>query len=117
MPVEEGEEEEEEQQQEAQLAHTPPSMAPYNNNINAAPNTNLNMQQQQQTQLWDAFRAGAMWAQSQGGQMPVPGYGYGQMPPGSPMGAFFSQPPPAGGQTSPGNGEEIGGPDQIGEHI
>ena len=116
MPVEEGEEEEEEQQQEAQLAHTPPSMAPYNNNINAAPNTNLNMQQQQQTQLWDAFRAGAMWAQSQGGQMPVPGYGYGQMPPGSPMGAFFSQ-PPAGGQTSPGNGEEIGGPDQIGEHI
>lgn len=38
---------------------------------------NPNMQPAMQGQLWDAFRAGAMWAQSQGGQMPPPmGYGH-----------------------------------------
>lgn len=62
-----------------------------------AASNNPNMQYQ----LWDAFRAGAMWAQSQGGQVP-PGYGYGGMPnapPGGNMG-FFGQPPagaPMGG--------------------
>lgn len=105
MPVEEREEEEE---YKAQIVNGPPSMDPYNN-INTAPSTNPNMHQQQQTQLWDAFRAGAMWAQSQGAQMPI-----WSADAGSPMTAFFSQPP--AGQTGPGNGEENGGPDQIGEH-
>ncbi|KAL3792112.1 hypothetical protein HJC23_013386 [Cyclotella cryptica] len=50
-----------------------------------------------QQQLWDAFRAGAMWAQSQAGQMPpggMPPGGYGgySMPMPGGMG-FFSQPP------------------------
>ena len=55
-----------------------PPMMPQMNNMGNVPNM-----QGMQGQLWDAFRAGAMWAQSQGGQMPpgqmmgMPG-GYGQ---------------------------------------
>lgn len=59
--------------------------------------TNNPNPQHQNSQLWDAFRAGAMWAQSQGGQVPA-GYGYGSMSNpsvGSPM-TFFSQPSTAG---------------------
>ena len=48
-----------------------------------------NMQGGMQGQMWDAFRAGAMWAQSQAGQMqggmpPIPPSGYGQAPPNPP---------------------------------
>lgn len=70
-----------------------PVMVPY---MNTANNPNM---QHQNSQLWDAFRAGAMWAQSQGGQVPA-GYGYGAMPNpsvGSPM-AFVSQPSAGGVQ-------------------
>lgn len=50
---------------------------------------NVPNMQGMQGQLWDAFRAGAMWAQSQGGQMP-PGQMMGQMP-----GAAYGQHPDA----------------------
>lgn len=81
----------------------PGSMIPYMNMVN-----NPNMQHQN-SQLWDAFRAGAMWAQSQGGQMP-PGYGYPgamQPPGGGNPAAFFSQGPPPG---APGGGQMGGYP-------
>eukprot|EP00580_Thalassiosira_gravida_P002712 CAMPEP_0201620806 /NCGR_PEP_ID=MMETSP0492-20130828/45074_1 /ASSEMBLY_ACC=CAM_ASM_000837 /TAXON_ID=420259 /ORGANISM="Thalassiosira gravida, Strain GMp14c1" /LENGTH=399 /DNA_ID=CAMNT_0048090113 /DNA_START=231 /DNA_END=1427 /DNA_ORIENTATION=+ len=78
-------------------AHAPSvgsAATPYSMNVASNPNV-----QNQNSQLWDAFRAGAIWAQSQGGQIPA-GYGYGGMPNpamGNP-GAFFSQPPaPVGG--------------------
>ncbi len=38
----------------------------------------MNMGNNMQGQMWEAFRAGVMWAQSQGGMMPPPP---GPMPP------------------------------------
>lgn len=86
-----------EQEETAENAIQPvpvgPVMVPY---MSTANNPNM---QHQNSQLWDAFRAGAMWAQSQGGQVPA-GYGYGVMPNpsvGSPM-SFVSQPSTGGVQ-------------------
>lgn len=63
--------------------------------------------------LWEAFRAGVMWATSQQGQIPpgaMPqGYGYGMPMQGGGMG-YFGQPPPPGpgGEMPPGG--HWGGP-------
>jgi len=85
-----------EQEETADNALQPASVGsvivPY---MSVANNPNM---QHQNSQLWDAFRAGAIWAQSHGGQVPA-GYGY-AMPNtnvGSPV-AFFSPPPAAGVQ-------------------
>ena len=49
-------------------------------------------------QLWDAFRAGALWAQSQGAQATVPAV----MPPGYPFGQ------PTGAPPMPNGGDQAG---------
>mmetsp|Transcript_877 Transcript_877/g.1696 ORF Transcript_877/g.1696 Transcript_877/m.1696 type:complete len:441 (+) Transcript_877:204-1526(+) len=58
-----------------------PPFSPY-----GAPSTS---EQANNAQLWDAFRAGAMWAQSQGAQASLPSV----MPPGYPFGNPTGAPP------------------------
>ncbi len=53
---------------------------------------NMNNSSTIQGQMWDAFRAGAMWAQSQGSQLPPMG-GLMPMNVGLPMGGFDSKHP------------------------
>jgi hypothetical protein len=64
---------------EVEAATASSGMMPSYMNINNNPNM--------QGQMWDAFRAGAMWAQAQGSQMPPIG---GPMPVnmGPPMGGY-----------------------------
>jgi len=91
-----------------------------NNIATAASNSNVTNEQ-----LWDAFRAGVMWATSQQGQLPpgampqayggygMPmqqGMGYynghgGEMPPGGPWGGGFG-----GGYGNQMNGSQVGTP-------